>query len=91
MENIIRSIINGQNAQIQTMRDLLDKHGWPEFDHCDLPMKDSSESGMDSEYDEIDNSRYNGERNLQGEKRSNVRRGLGESVRVSFVYNGLLS
>ena len=91
MENIIRSIINGQNAQIQTMRDLLDKHSWPEFDHCDLPMKESSESGMDSEYDEIDNSRYNGERTLQEEKRSNVRRGLGESVRVSFVYNGLLS
>ncbi|KAL7426187.1 hypothetical protein ACHAXH_000256, partial [Discostella pseudostelligera] len=32
MENIIRNIINVQNAQIQTMRDLLENHGWPQFD-----------------------------------------------------------
>ena len=41
MENIIRSIINGQNAQIQTMRDLLVSWDADEFDDCDVPMKGS--------------------------------------------------
>ena len=79
MENIIRNIINVQNAQIQTMRDLLENHGWPQFDQCDLAMMGSSESGIDSEYDKIDNSRYNGERKLE-KKRNNERQGLGESL-----------
>jgi hypothetical protein len=72
MENIVRSIINGQNAQIQTMRQLLESYGYPEFDHCDLPMNGSSETDMDSDYSNIDNSRYN---SGGGEP---IRRALGE-------------
>jgi hypothetical protein len=74
MENIVRSIISGQNAQIQTMRQLLESYGWPEFDHCDVPMKGSSEEAeMVSDYDNFDNSRYNGEHSHEP-----VRRSLGE-------------
>lgn len=43
MENIIRSIINGQNAQIQTMRDVLKNEDWPEFQDCDVPLEGSVE------------------------------------------------
>jgi hypothetical protein len=86
MENILRSIVYGQNAQIQTMRDLLERNGWPEFDHCDRPIQGSSEDEeMDSEYENIDNSRYDpGERHLHVEASDekeyyNDGRGLGES------------
>ena len=39
MVNLLRSIINGQNVQIQTMRELLDSISWPEFDNCDRPWE----------------------------------------------------
>ena len=60
MVNLLRSIINGQNAQIQTMRELLDDNGWPEFDNCDRPWEGASEGGADdvSEYVNMDVSRY---------------------------------
>jgi hypothetical protein len=60
MVNLLRSIINGQNAQIQTMRELLDGNGWPEFDNCDRPWEGTAEGGADevSEYVTMDVSRY---------------------------------
>ena len=51
MENIIRSIINAQNGQIQTMRGLLVSNDWPEFDDCDVPIMGSvEETEKGSEY-----------------------------------------
>lgn len=85
MENILRSIVHGQNAQIQTMRDLLERNGWPEFDHCDRPIEGSSEDKeMKSEYENIDNSMYSGKHYLHAEVSDdkeyfNNGRGLGES------------
>ena len=85
MENILRSIVHGQNAQIQTMRDLTERNGWPEFDHCDRPIEGSSEdTEMESEYENVDSSRYSGERHLlveasDEEEYYNDGRGLGES------------
>jgi hypothetical protein len=61
MVNLLRSIINGQNAQIQTMRELLDGNGWPEFDNCDRPLEGTSSVGGAeevSEYVNMDVSRY---------------------------------
>ena len=60
MVNLLRSIINGQNAQIQTMRELLDGNGWPEFDNCDRPWEGTAEGGADevSVYVTMDVSRY---------------------------------
>ena len=56
------------------MRQLLESYGWPEFDHCDVPMNGSSEEAeMVSDYDNFDNSRYNGEHSHEP-----VRRSLGE-------------
>ena len=42
MENIVRSIVNAQNAQIQTMRDLLVSYRWPEFDDCNVTMEEGA-------------------------------------------------
>jgi hypothetical protein len=59
MTNLLRSIIHGQNAQIQTMRDLLESNGWPEFDNCDRPVETSTVSiNSVSEYVDMDASRY---------------------------------
>lgn len=59
MTNLLHSIVNGQNAQVQTMRDLLESNGWPEFDNCDRPVEGSAVSvdGV-SEYIDMDVSRY---------------------------------
>mmetsp|Transcript_34866 Transcript_34866/g.76301 ORF Transcript_34866/g.76301 Transcript_34866/m.76301 type:complete len:94 (+) Transcript_34866:1-282(+) len=44
MEVILREIINGQNAQIQTMRAILDSQNYPEEDDCKVEI---SPSGSD--------------------------------------------
>lgn len=88
MENILRSIINGQNAEIQYFRGLLERNSWPEFDICDRPMPVSMElTGGNSEYDNFDSSRYSFEGNGRDleEKKSDENasrhgRGLGESL-----------
>ena len=70
MVNLLRSIINGQNAQIQTMRELLDGNGWPEFDNCDRPWEGTAEGGADevSEYVAMDVSRYGIDDEATGEQ-----------------------
>ena len=88
MENILHSIINGQNAKIQFFRGLLERNSWPEFDICDRPMPVSMElTGGNSEYDNFDSSRYSFEGNGRDleEKKSDENasrhgRGLGESL-----------
>jgi hypothetical protein len=86
MENILRSIINGQNAEIQYFRGLLERNSWPEFDICDRPMPVSMElTGGNSEYDNFDISRYSGngrdlEEKKSDENASRHERGLGESL-----------
>lgn len=47
MVNLLRSIINGQNAQIQTMRGLLEDGGYPEFDMCDRTGFEGSTENAD--------------------------------------------
>jgi hypothetical protein len=47
MEDILRSIINAQNAQIQIMRDILADEGWSEFDDCPVKMSNSFEDMME--------------------------------------------
>jgi hypothetical protein len=46
METILREIINGQNAQIQIMRQVLSDEGWDEFDDCPVQMSSSFEDFM---------------------------------------------
>ena len=43
-EIILREIINNQNAQIQTMRGILDAKSYPEEDDCKVIMKVTDES-----------------------------------------------
>lgn len=46
MEDILRSIINAQNAQIQIMRDILADESWTEFDDCPVKIGSSFEDMM---------------------------------------------
>jgi hypothetical protein len=76
MINLLRSIIHGQNAQIQTMRDLLESNGWPEFDNCDRPMKGSVVSvNSVSEYVDMDVSRYGFDKDNVAENSTIARNG----------------
>lgn len=42
LEVILREIINGQNAQIQAMRSILESNGWPTEDDCKVEIKVSA-------------------------------------------------
>ena len=46
MEDILRSIINAQNAQIHIMRNILADESWSEFDDCPVKMSSSFEDMM---------------------------------------------
>ena len=58
LENLIRSIINAQNAQVQTFRALLESYEFPEFDKCDLKKTGVESSNQTSPYDFEDITRY---------------------------------
>jgi hypothetical protein len=58
LENLIRSIINAQNAQVQTFRALLESYEFPEFDKCDLKKTGFESSKQTSPYDFEDITRY---------------------------------
>jgi len=43
MEGLLREIVNGQNAQIELMRQLLASNGWREFEDCPVKMSSFEE------------------------------------------------
>ncbi|KAL3809732.1 hypothetical protein ACHAXA_003882 [Cyclostephanos tholiformis] len=59
-ENLLRSIINAQNAQVQAFRELLESYTFPEFDQCDLKKSGAESSNQASPYDFEDITRYSG-------------------------------
>jgi hypothetical protein len=60
LTNLVLSIMNAQNAQVQTFRMLLESYEFPEFDSCDLKKSGGESSEQTSPYDFEDISRYSG-------------------------------
>jgi uncharacterized protein (DUF305 family) len=58
LTNLILSIINAQNAQVQTFRMLLMSYEFPEFDNCDLKKTGGEHPKLSSPYEFEDISRY---------------------------------
>ncbi len=48
MEAILREIVNGQNAQIQTMRAILEANNYPQEDDCKVMIREAEEVEKDS-------------------------------------------
>ena len=67
LTNLILSIINAQNAQVQAFRMLLMSYEFPEFDNCDLKKSGGEHPKLSSPYETEDISRYS---NMEGDESS---------------------